>query len=62
MTNWKEGARQGRPEDRCPTCGLERVLVWDFKKFGKHTLVVCPTCLTIFVDGQKSAAIEVSEA
>ena len=54
---WHEGARRGDPTDLCPNCGLAGVLTYDFKKFGRHTVVECPTCRAIFVDGQRAADV-----
>lgn len=58
MNKWKEGARRGQPGDECPNCHKAGVLVWDFKKFGQHTLVLCSNCNAIYVDGQLAAKVE----
>ena len=58
MTEWKEGARQNHSDDHCPSCKLPGVLTWDFRKFGQHTMVVCPQCNCIYVDGKYAATLE----
>ena len=62
VDHWKEGARRGEVSDLCPACGLAGVLTFDFKKFGQHRMVECPTCGAIYVDGQKAADVTVQEA
>jgi hypothetical protein len=58
MNKWKEGARRNAAGDDCPNCHKSDVLVWDFKKFGQHTLVLCGNCDSIYVDGQLAAKVE----
>ena len=61
MSDFHEGARQGFPSDTCPVCNHAGPLAYDFKKFGQHSLRVCPECKAVCVDGKQVAVIEVKE-
>lgn len=55
MSEWKEGARSGFPDDTCPHCGAPGcVFRSDFRKFGKHSVSVCLACKTVTADGDSS--------
>jgi len=62
VNQWKEGARRGSADDKCPGCGHGGVLAFDFSKFGKHTMVACDNCDSIFVDSKLAAKIERGES
>jgi hypothetical protein len=61
MDEWREGARSGDPEDKCPGCGRPGpIVVFDFKKMGKHRCVVCTECTFVYVDGKPAQPLIVT--
>lgn len=60
IDDFREGARSGDPKDTCPNCkAVAPMLVYDGKHMGRHRLVACAACKTVFLDGQLAATLEV---
>jgi hypothetical protein len=58
--SFREGARSGDPADICPGCQAQAChFASDFKMMGKKSVRVCIECKSVFLNGEKTADLEV---